>query len=124
MAMTKRLGAYADIQAAFNAALEHDGGTLTFTGKGKATNWRQRAYYYRQLLGTSNPEYDGIQLRQDECVVKISLVKLDAKFTTPEGKAVVIDMEPDPPLDADPEQAVDPLLADAMDLVRTTKGAS
>lgn len=121
MPMTKRLGAYADIEAAFKAVLAHGGGRLTFDTPGAARNWRQRAYYYRQLLGTTKPEYDAFQLHHAVNVVEISLVRLNAKFTTPNGEAVTINVETDLPHDCAPDLADNPLLADALSLVRTNE---
>ena len=119
MPMTKRLGAYADITAAFNAALEHGGGTLTFDTTGAARNWRQRAYYYRQLLGPNvRPEYDALQLHHEDCTVKISTVELKAKFTAPNGKKVKVTVDAEAPRQETP---VDPLLADALALAKTVK---
>ncbi len=123
MAMTKRLGAYADIKAAFLAAIEHSGGTLTFNTTGAARNWRQRAYYYRQLLGSTHPEFDCLHLKHVNFSVEITLTKLDAKFTTPEGEAVIIELESDQSHDFDPDVNADPLLTEAMNLVRTGKEA-
>lgn len=121
MPMTKRLGAYIDVQAAFNTAITHNGGTLTFPTPGAARNWRQRAYYYRQLLGTSKPEYDKLQLHHEGSTVVISMVQLNAVFTAPTGEDVLVDVESDPPYDCDPDLADDPLLADAKALVQTIK---
>jgi len=121
MPMTKRLGAYSDIKAAFTTALEHSGGTLTFPSSGAARNWRQRAYYYRQLLGSANPEFDSLHLRHVGCMVEITMTQLDATFTTPKGEEVVVEVKATPAQPDEPDVLEDSLLADAMSLVRTNK---
>jgi len=100
MALTKSLGAYADIRPVLDAAIARRGGHYILPTAQAAIRWAQRAYYYRTLLreqsrlrlGIEGIEpttpYDEIKLRREDNIVYIEFYTPIGTFIGPDGNAV------------------------------------
>lgn len=113
MPLPKALGMYADVKQVFDTCLAQGALTLTFQTPAKASQFRQRGYYYRKLLHTKQLEalglevantytpYDSIKLtisKTDPLRVRVEEVHLDAVMVLDSGET------PQPP---EPETPVD-----------------
>lgn len=131
MPLPKALGMYADIKQVFDLCLKSGPLTVDFPTPAQASQFRQRAYYYRKLLHskqldalglpiavTATP-YDSIKLtilKDRPCAVRVAEVSLLANVTLDSGETVSLEKVAEPlPLEATVD---DPLMLAAQQLAK------
>lgn len=110
MTLSKNISSYNDVEAVLSSALEAGGGI--YTPPEGPTRWRQRAYFYRQLLGSSR--WNTMYLTIDGPAVRIN-------FRPAVGKLVNFSGE-ETPVQPTSMLEDDPLLAEARALFEATNG--
>lgn len=110
--MTKSIHSYKDVQDVLDAALAQGGGDYTLSSRGKAINWRQRAYEFRQLKLEEAAEqkkrlgfvpatpYDNVKMTVRDCTVRIERRQVEGElaplpFPAPPTDMSVLPVEPE-----------------------------
>lgn len=122
MPLPKFSARYPDIRQVFDAAIAAGGARYRLNNGGKATNWRQRAYYFRKLLwaelNTNNvgppipTPYEGIRITIDPEDSSVAIIHVNSAQLHGEIEG----------LTGGPVSAPDPLLAEAEAFKRKLMG--
>lgn len=111
MPTSRNVNTYSDVREVLDTALEHGELIYRLATPGKARNWRQRAYTFRNLLQQLAEErlplpghrpgtpYDELVLELEESCVRISLRVPKGIMTLPDGTPVRAKPAPAPEAD-------------------------